>query len=57
MTANIMDKLPSKIQMQKSRRNMWIECIMHVADSNKEIQTHRRNSVGRPRLKTCERKE
>jgi hypothetical protein len=57
MNADIMDMLRSKIQMQKYRRNMWIECIRHVADSNKEIQTQRRNSVGRPTLKTCERKE
>jgi hypothetical protein len=57
MNTDIMDKLRSKIQMEKYRRNIWIESIRHVAESNKELQTHRRNIVGRPRRKTCERKE
>jgi hypothetical protein len=57
MNAGIMDKLRSKIQMEKYRRNMWIECIRHVAESNYVLQKHRRNTIGRPRRKTCERKE
>jgi hypothetical protein len=52
-----MDKLRSKIQMEKYRRKMWVAGMRGVADSNKELQTHRRNSLGRPRRKTCERKE
>jgi hypothetical protein len=57
MNADVMDKFRSKIQMEKYGRNTWIESIRHVAESNKELQTHRRNTVGRPRRKTCERKE
>jgi urease beta subunit len=57
MNEDIIDKLRSKIQMEKYGRNIRIESIRHVAESNKELQTHRRNTVGRPRRKTCERKE
>jgi hypothetical protein len=38
--------------MEKYGKNTWIECGRHVAESNKELQTRRRNVLGRPRRKT-----
>jgi len=46
VNVDIMDKIRSKIQMEKKNgRNLWIDCIRLVVESNKELHTH---TVGRP---------